>query len=91
VRDTKTGEIKSVVLRDEVPAGALLVVDDLCDGGRTFIELAKALPNRPSTATYLYVSHGIFSRGPDVLLGYYDKIFTACDWTDSKNPLVITL
>ena len=91
VRDTKTGEIKSVVLRDEVPAGALLVVDDLCDGGRTFIELAKALPNYPSTATYLYVSHGIFSRGPDVLLGHYDKIFTACDWTDSKNPLVITL
>ena len=89
VRDIKTGDIKSVVLRDELPGGPLLVVDDICDGGRTFIELANAIPDK--SQLYLYVSHGIFSKGVDVLAGHYAKIFTVFDWTDSSSPFVVTV
>jgi len=43
-------------------------VDDICDGGRTFIESAGLLREAyPEADIHLYVSHGIFSKGTDVL------------------------
>lgn len=92
VRDTKTGEIKSVVLRDDVPEGPLLVVDDICDGGRTFVELAYALPPAKCRRFVgLYVSHGIFSKGVSVLEHHYTKVFTAFDWTESDSQFVVVI
>ncbi len=40
-----------------------LIVDDYCDGGRTFIELAKQLRQRGAKNVYLCVTHGLFSAG----------------------------
>jgi ribose-phosphate pyrophosphokinase len=84
VRDTKTGEIT----RTEVPATPWLVghdaviVDDICDGGRTFIELAKVLRTNGARRVFLYVTHGIFSKGLGVFAGLIDGIYT----TDSFLP-----
>lgn len=88
VRNVATGKIEKTVLIDEVfhKAGQkgknLLIVDDICDGGRTFIELAKVL-NHEYNSGYrterntvkLYVTHGIFSAGVEVFEGYLDKIY----------------
>jgi len=54
-----------------------LVVDDLCDGGRTFIEVAKGLRRTGAKIERLelYVSHGVFSNGVEPLLEYYDHIY----------------
>lgn len=86
IRDTKTGAISGTTfpqLPDDQPA---LVVDDICDGGRTFIELAKAAKEAGfSNKLYLYITHGIFSRGVEALTDYYDGVFTAYDWTNSDN------
>ena len=43
------------------------MVDDLCDGGATFILLAKELLSKGAKEVHLFVSHGIFSRGLGVL------------------------
>lgn len=48
----------------------VIIVDDICDGGRTFIELAKILRKYYPESITLYVTHGIFSRGFDV---FYDN------------------
>lgn len=79
VRDLKTGNI----LRTEVPVLdqhndlMYIIVDDICDGGRTFIELAKVIKDGRSTAkVYLVVTHGIFSNDYDELMKYIDRIFT---------------
>jgi ribose-phosphate pyrophosphokinase len=40
-----------------------LIVDDLCDGGYTFEVLTKALKEHGASNVYLYVSHGLFSKG----------------------------
>lgn len=40
-----------------------LIVDDLCDGGYTFLLLASALRAKGARCVYLYVTHGIFSKG----------------------------
>ena len=54
-----------------------VICDDICDGGRTFIELAKAIKEtHPNNKLYLVVTHGIFSSGFEELVKYYTKIFT---------------
>lgn len=60
-----------------------IIVDDICDGGRTFINIAKALLERFSSEEwndykpkiYLIVTHGIFSKGLLELKQYFDGIY----------------
>jgi ribose-phosphate pyrophosphokinase len=76
IRNVETGEIKdTVVYTDHLGKQSVLVVDDICDGGRTFIELGKELKTKTNGNLSLYVTHGIFSKGLDELLVYYDKIY----------------
>lgn len=78
VREQLTGEILGLTFEVPPPEGAnILVWDDLCDGGRTFIELSKILqPLAPKDLT-LYVSHGIFSKGTGCLFSAgYSKVYT---------------
>jgi ribose-phosphate pyrophosphokinase len=53
-----------------------VIVDDICDGGRTFIELAKTLKDKGADSVILYVTHGIFSKGIDVLKEHIDHVYT---------------
>lgn len=63
VRDLATGQIiKSDVNTDDLKGKACIVVDDICDGGRTFIELASALKAKNAGDLYFIASHGIFSH-----------------------------
>ena len=76
-RSTDTGAILGTVVHSE-PIGErdFLIVDDICDGGRTFIELAKVLRPLTSGQVKLYITHGIFSAGFEALTGL-DRIFVA--------------
>lgn len=76
VRNPDTGEITGLTLEDEVfPDKLYMIVDDICDGGRTFIETAKLLRERGATRVELYVTHGIFSKGFDVFKGLIDVVY----------------
>lgn len=59
----------------DVEGRDLLVVDDICDGGRTFIELAKALKERNPRSLRLYVTHGFFTYGLEELKKHYEEIY----------------
>ena len=85
-RDTKTGEIKSTRLDGEVLGLNCLIVDDICDGGRTFIELAKVLKDKGSDNLYLYITHGIFSKGIEPLKPYFKKIYCYHTWLTDYDP-----
>lgn len=62
VRDLATGQIiKSDVNTEDLHGLACIVIDDICDGGRTFIELAAALKAKNAGDLYFICSHGIFS------------------------------
>lgn len=78
VRNTETGEITGtrVNFSDHVGNKNFLILDDICDGGRTFIELAKVLRPLTDGKINLCVSHGIFSKGADVFVGIIDQVFT---------------
>jgi ribose-phosphate pyrophosphokinase len=63
VRDLTTGKIiRSDVNTSDLDGKPCIVVDDICDGGRTFIELASALKAKNAGKLYLIISHGIFSH-----------------------------
>jgi ribose-phosphate pyrophosphokinase len=81
-RDLKTGTLSGFTYTGDVAGKDLLIVDDICDGGGTFLGLANQLNYGGAKSISLYVSHGIFSKGIDILLdGYIDYVYT----TDSCN------
>lgn len=45
----------------------ILIIDDICDGGATFNQAAQILKEQGAVNLYLYVTHGIFSKGLDLL------------------------
>jgi ribose-phosphate pyrophosphokinase len=76
-RDVKTGKITGFdVYADDLNGNPTIVVDDICDGGATFIGLAKELRKKNAGDLYLIVSHGIFSKGFKELRKYYKGIYT---------------
>jgi len=84
VRDLKTGNILSVDCSDDVSGKNLLVLDDICDGGRTFIEVAGVLKGAESLE--LAVTHGIFSKGVDVVAKHYDAVYTTNTYHGDEIP-----
>lgn len=80
VRDVKTGKILSTELpsiKKYDDTMKYVIVDDICDGGRTFIELAKEVKKqKPDAKIYLVVTHGIFSAGFDSIMECIDGIYT---------------
>ena len=79
IRDVATGEIlkTEVHYKDCDKSEPILIIDDICDGGRTFIELAKVLKSEGFTTIDLYVTHGIFSKGREVFDGLIRDVYTA--------------
>lgn len=74
IRDVKNGKIIGCKIfndNDDVNKFKnLVIIDDICDGGASFIALAEEFEKvRSGTKDYLhlYVTHGIFSRGRGVL------------------------
>jgi ribose-phosphate pyrophosphokinase len=79
-RDVATGRLSGFSV-DALPQGGhFLVVDDICDGGGTFVGLAQEVRKQGCYAD-LFVTHGIFSKGTKALLYYYKNVYT----TDSRS------
>jgi ribose-phosphate pyrophosphokinase len=81
-RNLMTQEITDTSFDGDVTNRNVLVVDDICDGGRTFIQLGKKLREQGCKELSLLVTHGIFSYGVDELMKIYDRVYT----TDSFHP-----
>lgn len=72
---TGDGKISMVFAGDLTVGKHCLIVDDLCDGGATFLALANKLREYGAEKVYLYVSHGIFSKGFIELEKVIDHIY----------------
>lgn len=60
----------------------LLIIDDLCDAGGTFLGLGKVLKERNAGDLHLYVTHGIFSKGLATLEKMFKHIYTSDSYFD---------
>lgn len=87
-RDVKTGKLSGFkVYSADLNGKDCLIVDDICDGGGTFIGLADKLKKSNAGKLYLAVSHGIFSKGFDALHDF-ERIFTTNSFRDIENVKV---
>lgn len=74
-RNPETMEIEGVYASDNIYGSKnYMVMDDICDGGRTFVEIFKAIGI--GKRIELAVTHGIFSYGVDVVTNVYDHVYT---------------
>lgn len=78
-RTMSTGNINEYRLSNEpeVIKERVVIFDDICDGGATFIAAAEALRKRYGNAIRidLAVVHGIFSKGLEVFDGIIDNVY----------------
>lgn len=87
-RDVKTGKLSGFkVYEDDLQGIDCLIVDDICDGGGTFVGLAEELKSKNAGKLYLAVSHGIFNKGFEVL-DCFEKIFTTNSFKDFDEEKV---
>ena len=86
VRDTKTGALSGFeVFTDSLSNRECLIVDDICDGGGTFIGLANELKTKGAAKIHLFVTHGIYSKGYDVFNGSIDSLYCTNSFNDINN------
>ena len=88
VRDPKTGNILRTEVLGDVENKTVLIVDDICDGGRTFIELAKVLYEKKAKEVNLQVTHGLFSKTKTPL--YEAKIRNINAFYDYSEKINVT-
>lgn len=79
-RDLATGALSGFGYSGDVEGKDLVIIDDICDGGGTFLGLAKELYAGGALTVSLCVTHGIFSQGTQKLL---DNGITQIYTTDS--------
>lgn len=88
VRDPLTGKLLEFSC-PPIKTQKVLIIDDICDGGGTFVGLAQKIrmqhTGTQSQRIYLYVTHGIFSKGLKELYTYFDDIFTADTFQKEKK------
>jgi len=95
-RDIRTGKITHTEvpgLTQEPGSKNFVIIDDICDGGRTFLEIAKTIRKEREDSVfndkiYLVVTHGIFSAGFNELKNWIDGIYCTNSVKDVDNELV---
>ncbi len=88
-RDVSNGVIRSMTVSHEDLEGKdCYIIDDICDGGGTFVLLAEVLKERNAGKINLIVSHGIFSKGTN--LPNIDHIYTTDSFKDIDNTSKLT-
>lgn len=87
-RNPYTGTLTEFTCEELPETGRFLVVDDICDGGGTFLGLAEAT-GLPRERLGLFVTHGVFSNGAARLVEHYEHIWTTDSFEDSVHALVM--
>lgn len=85
-RDVLNGQLSGFeVFNEDLMGSSCLIVDDICDGGGTFIGLAEELKKKNAGDLYLFVTHGIFSKGIDILTSTFKKVYTTNSFSNIDN------
>ncbi len=84
-RDSETHKLVQMIDRQDFEGRDILVVDDLCVGGGTFLGLADLLKNRNIGRLFLALSHITIQNPNKALEGAYERIFTTNSKYDTYN------
>jgi ribose-phosphate pyrophosphokinase len=89
-RNLLTGKLTLEVLEPEVCNNRnCVIIDDICDGGGTFLAIAEKI--QPAHLT-LIVTHGIFSKGFTALEKYFQQIIVSSSlYKTYDSPIIKTI
>jgi ribose-phosphate pyrophosphokinase len=90
-RNVIDGQILKSDFSGNVEKKICVIQDDICDGGKTFTELAQLLKQRGASKVYLIVSHGIFSKGEDSLKKILDGVYTTDSYKTMESDFIQTI
>lgn len=84
IRNVKNGHIINIdISNTDLQGKDVYIIDDISDGGGTFTLLAEKLKMRNCGKVFLIVSHGIFSKGIELLIERcVDHIYTTDSFQD---------
>ena len=92
IRDVKNGRLTGfTVYTDDLRNKPCYIVDDICDGGGTFLGLAEKLKEKNAGPIYLIISHGIFSRGFLELEKQFKGIYSTNAFSTIENAALIQI
>lgn len=77
-RDVHTGALSGfkIIDSEKVAGRHVVIIDDICDGGGTFLGLAEELKNAGAKNLILGVTHGLFTKGIGPLLSHFLWVYT---------------
>jgi len=85
-RDLSNGNITLKVLETERCTNRnCVIIDDLCDGGGTFLGIASQI--KPANLS-LIITHGVFSKGIEVFNGIFNEIIVSDSYCECENDLI---
>lgn len=90
-RNVINGSLSHSEFLGDVKDKICVIIDDIIDGGATFVELSKKLKEKGALKVYLTVSHGIFSRGIEPLKPFLDGIYTTNSIKTLNDDFVKTI
>jgi len=90
---SKSRDVDGKLTKVEIPISTqlidkdMIIIDDICDGGATFLNIAKRLKKLYTGKIYLIVTHGIFSKGFKELNKYFDGIYCTNSYSDIAGDM----
>lgn len=94
-RDVGTGKLTGFEIEeigDYKGGNTIIVIDDLCDGGGTFVGIAKKLRELKPSELTLAITHAVQKDGIERVSGFYDKVIITNsykDWKDLPSNVII--
>lgn len=91
VRNPETGAIESIrILNPEIikdDTRPIMVVDDLCDAGGTFVGIANEIRKYTDKELNIFVTHMVNSKGIENLSKNYDHVYFTNSYKDWKATI----
>lgn len=88
-RDPITGKLLNFHVPQINNDNPTIIVDDICDGGGTFIGIGSELALRDKQRKLgLYTTHGIFSQGTGALCRYFSRIYATDSFNAQPDPML---
>lgn len=89
VRNSETGQIESIKITNpelfEDNNKPLIVIDDLCDAGGTFVGLAKEIRKYTDKELNIFITHMVNRKGIENLSKAYNHVYFTNSYKDWEN------
>jgi ribose-phosphate pyrophosphokinase len=87
-RNMADGKIVSLDLSGDVEGKRVIVVDDICDAGNTFIKLGEKLKECGVKSMDLFVTHGLFTGDTQKLTNLYNSVYSTNSYHQDREEIV---